>query len=208
MARSMSRSRNFSDAGAGSVHAVGVVKGKIGGSSHIGLPDAGVEQPQCGVHVADGAHGRACIAAQPGLIHNHRGGEVVDPFHLGLFVFGQSSPHKGGVGFVHLPLALGSDGVKYNAGFPGAGNPGKNHYFPLWDIQRDIFKIVLPKPTNDNYVLVHHTPPHFLPCIIHAPEAFFSTFFAKRTRCGQAVPFYKIIFIYNSQIIQGIVSVL
>ena len=55
--------QNFSDAGAGFAHAVGIVEGEIGGRSRIGLPDAGVEQPQCRVHIADGAHCGAGVAA-------------------------------------------------------------------------------------------------------------------------------------------------
>ena len=146
---------DLADAGAFRAHAVGVVEGEIGGRPHIGLADAGVEQPQGGVHIADGAHGRAGVAAQPGLVHNDRGGEVVDALHLGLFVFGQPSPHERRVGLIHLPLALGGDGVKDDAGFPGAGDSGKHHDFSLGNIQRDIFQIVLPKPPDDDFVLIH-----------------------------------------------------
>ena len=118
----------------------------------MGRSDAGVEQPQGGVHIADGAHGGAGVAPQPGLIHDDRGGEVVDALHLGFFVLGQPSAHEGGVGLVHLPLAFGGDGIKDDTGLSRAGHPGEHHNLALWNIQRHIFQIVLPESPDDDFV--------------------------------------------------------
>ena len=151
---------HLADAGAFRTHAVGVVEGKIRGRSHIGGSDAGIKQPQGGVQVADGPHRGAGVAPQAALVHNDRGGQIVDALHPGLFIFGQPPPHEGGIGLVHLPLALGGDGVKDDAGFAGAGHSGKNHDLPLWDLQRHIFQVVLAKALNDDGILLHASPPH------------------------------------------------
>ena len=100
-----------------------------------GHTDAGIEQPQRGVHVADGSHRGPGVAPQAALINDDRGGEVVDTLHFGLFVFGQPPPHEGSIGLVHLPLALGGDGVKDDAGLPRAGHTGKHHDLALGNIQ-------------------------------------------------------------------------
>ena len=126
---------HLADAGALRAHTVGIVEGKIRGGAHIGFPDAGIEQPQRGVHVADGSHRGPGVAPQAALINDDRGGEVVDTLHFGLFVFGQPPPHERGVGLVHLPLALGGDGVKDDAGLPRAGHTGKHHDLALGNIQ-------------------------------------------------------------------------
>ena len=150
--------QNFADAGAGFAHPVGVVEGEAGGGAGIGLPNSGVQQPQGGVHIADGAHGGTGVAPQPGLIHDDGGAEVVDALHLRLFKLGQPAPDEGGVGFVHLPLALGGDGVKDDAGFSGAGHPGKHHDFSLGNVQRHIFQVVLPEPPDEDGIGLHKVP--------------------------------------------------
>ena len=110
---------HFTNAGAFGTHTIWIIKGKIGRSSCIRLADAGIKKSQCSIHITDGTHSRTGIASQTGLIHNDRGGKIVDSLHLWLFIFWQSSTHKSSISFVHLSLALGSDRVKYNTGFPG-----------------------------------------------------------------------------------------
>ena len=107
----------LANTGALRAHAVGVIEGEVGGGAHIGRSNAGIEQPQGGVQVADGANRGPGVASQAALVHDDRGGQVVDALHPRLFVLGQPPPHEGGVGLVHLPLALGGDGVEYDAGF-------------------------------------------------------------------------------------------
>ena len=188
---------DLADAGALRAHAVGIIEGKVGRRAHMGRADARIEQAQRGVHVADGAHGGAGVAAQPGLIHDHRGGEVVDALHLRLFILGQPSPHERGVGFVHLPLTLGGDGVKHDAGFAGAGNPGEYHDLSLGNVQRDILQVVLPKaPDHNMLLLIHVNRLAFFPIIAHRARLF-STFLAEKkgTRricaCSTCIPIHS-----------------
>ena len=75
---------DLTDAGTLRTHTVGIVERKIGGCTHIWFSNSGIEQPQSGIHIADGAHGGAGVATQPGLIHNDGSGKVVNLFHLGL----------------------------------------------------------------------------------------------------------------------------
>ena len=129
---------DFPQAGAGLAHAVGVVEGEVGGRAHVGLPDAGKQEPQAGVQPADGPHGGAGVPAQRRLVHHHGGRQVVDALHRRLGILGQSGPHVGRVSGVHLPLGLGGDGIKDDAGLAGAGHAGKHRDFFLWDPERDI----------------------------------------------------------------------
>ena len=76
--------------------------------------------------------------------------------NLRLLILGQSAPHEGGVGLVHLTLALGSNGVEHDAGLARAGYAGEYHDLALWDVQRHIFQIVLPESPNDDLVFCLH----------------------------------------------------
>ena len=94
---------------------------------------------------------------QPALVHDDGGGKVFDFVHLGLFKFLEPSPDPGRIGLVHLPLAFRGDGVKDDAGFSGAGNPGENHDLFFRDLQGDVFQIVLPQSLDDDFVLMGHS---------------------------------------------------
>ena len=69
----------------------------------------------------------------------------------------QPSAHKCRISFIHLPLALGRNRVKYNAGFSRTGYAGENPNFSFRYIQRYIFQIVLTKATDNNIVLIAHS---------------------------------------------------
>ena len=79
-------------------------------------------------------------------------GEIVNMFHLRLLILGQSAPHEGGVGLVHLTLALSGNGVEYDAGLARAGYTGEHHDLALWDVQRHIFQIVLPESPKGRFI--------------------------------------------------------
>ena len=59
------------------------------------------------------------------LVNDDRGGEIFNSFRLWLLVLRKPAPDIGAVGLVHLALALRRNGVKHDAGFPGAGDPGE-----------------------------------------------------------------------------------
>ena len=187
---------DFAYAGALGAHAVGVVEGKIGCRSHIGRSYTGIEQPQGSVHIADCAHGGAGVAAQPGLVHDDRGREIVYALHLWLFIFRQPPPYEHRVGLIHLPLAFGGNGIKDNAGFTGAGNSGKHHDFSFWDIQRDIFQIVLPKPSNLDFILVYHETASLSSLLYVLRDNFYrhnlpNAKRTRRTKCGVSFFVFK-----------------
>ena len=101
-------------------------------TTRAGFPDPGVEQPQGGIHVADGPYRRPGIASKGGLVDDDRGGEVLDFFRLWLLILREPAPDISAVGLVHLALALRRNGVKHDAGFPGAGDPGEYNELLFW----------------------------------------------------------------------------
>ena len=98
----------------------------------MGFPDPGVEQPQDGIHVADGPYRRPGIASKGGLVDDDRGGEVFNPFRFWLLILREPAPDISAVGLIHLALALRRNGVKHDAGFSGTGDPGKHNQLFFW----------------------------------------------------------------------------
>lgn len=98
----------------------------------MGFPDPGVEQPQGGIHVADGPHRGTGVAPKGVLVNDDRGGKGFDSFRLWFLILREPAPDISAVGLVHLALALCRNGVKHDAGFPGAGDPGEYNELLFW----------------------------------------------------------------------------
>ena len=90
------------------------------------------KQPQGGIHVADGPHRGTGVAPKGVLVNDDRGGKVFDSFRLWFLILREPAPDISAVGLVHLALALRRNGVKHDAGFPGAGDPGEYNELLFW----------------------------------------------------------------------------
>lgn len=135
----------------------------------MGPADPRKQQPQAGIQAADGAHRGAGVPAQGGLVHHHRGGEVVDALHCRFWVFGQPGAHERRVGGVHLALGLGGDGVENDAGFAGTGHTGKNRDFFFGYREGNMLQVVLGEPLYKN--IRHLVVPRFVCFSRAAPRA-------------------------------------
>ncbi len=144
----------LADAFAGRAHAARVVVGIVAGRRQARLAQPGEQHPQHLGRVGHRRHGGAQIAAEPLLVDDDGGGDVLQHVGVRLAVVGHELLEEGRIGLVDQPLAFRRYGVEHQGRFPRARHPGEDGDPPLGDVQRDALEIVLPRPADDDRAVV------------------------------------------------------
>ncbi len=118
----------------------------------MGMPDAGVEQPQVVVDLGDGPDRRAGVARGGLLVDGDGRREPFDEVDVGLVHLAQELAGVRREGLDVAALALGVDGVEGQRRLARPRQPGEDDQPVPGQVEGDVTQIVLASPANDQTV--------------------------------------------------------
>ncbi len=129
------------------------------------MADTRPEKAHVVVDFGDGADGGARVAAGAFLVDGNRRGQAVDVVDVRFFHLAEELAGVRREGLNVATLALGEDRVERQRGLAGAGETGKDNELVSWDVDIDVFEVVLTSAANaDVLVLWRHVCG--IPCVI------------------------------------------
>ncbi len=144
----------LADAFAVRAHAARIVVGIIAWRRQARLAQPGKQHTQHLRRVGRRRHGGAQITAQPLLVDDDGGRNVLQHIGVRLAVMRHELLHEGRIGLVDQPLAFRRDGIEHQGGLARARHPGEHGDPALGNIERDVLEIVLPRAADDDRTVV------------------------------------------------------
>ncbi len=117
--------------------------------------DASIQQPQVIVNLCHRADGGARVVAGPLLVNRDGRAEALNLVYIRFVHLPQKLAGIGRQAFHVAPLPFGVDGIKGQAALAAARQPGDDDKLVTGQFQIDIFKIVLARAANDEFLLGH-----------------------------------------------------
>ena len=133
----------------------GQLENRLARSRIVRLADRGEKEAQVIVNLRRGGNGRSGIGGGTPLLDGDGGGKSSDKIDLRLLHLVEELPRVGREAFDVFPLPLGVQSIECQGGFARTAQPGDNHQLLPWNLNREIFQVML-ACANDFYDLGRH----------------------------------------------------
>ena len=111
------------------------------------------EQTKVIVNFSDGGDGGTRVSRGGFLVDRNSWREAGDGVKIWFIHHAEKHPGIGGERLNVTPLSFSIDSIKSEAGFTGTGKTSDDDKLVAWDIEVDIFKVVLPSSAHLNAII-------------------------------------------------------
>ena len=120
----------------------------------VGLAQGGIENAKVIEDLGGRGDGGAGVRLRTALFDGDRRGEALDEVDVRFFQLIEKLPGVGGKAFDIAALALGVEGVESQGRFAGSGHPGDDDELIAWNLDVEVFEVMLAGANNLDHGLL------------------------------------------------------